>query len=151
MMPPPPPVRTCYCLILLLKRITIDIIHLFRASLTQDVVGTPSGKTNLERKLTVKSNELQKTREKCKDLEIKEGSLLRENKSLKSQVEENEILVKKVEAERNALERDMAHYITENKVGLCVFITLESPSMDQTMITVNNGSPLFNWCSSFRA
>ena len=88
----------------------------FRPSLTQDIA-SPACKASIERRLASKSQELQETREKFKEVQHREQLMMRENEALKSRLEDKGTLLKKVEAERDVLERDMTHYITEVNVS----------------------------------
>ena len=61
---------------------------------------------------------LQDTREKCSDLENRNVSLAADKERLKVQVKEKESQFRVVQNERDCLERDVAHYISEIKVHL---------------------------------
>ena len=87
----------------------------FRPSLTKEV-SSPACKASLERRLTMKSRELQELRERCKTAEDRETTLGGELEALKRQLKSKEKSLQKVEAERDELERNMAHYITEVNV-----------------------------------
>ena len=58
----------------------------------------------------------QDTREKCSDLENRNVSLAADKERLKVQVKEKESQFRVVQNERDCLERDVAHYISEIKV-----------------------------------
>ena len=60
----------------------------------------------------------QDTREKCSDLENRNVSLAADKERLKVQVKEKESQFRVVQNERDCLERDVAHYISEIKVVL---------------------------------
>ena len=60
----------------------------------------------------------QDTREKCSDLENRNVSLAADKERLKVQVKEKESQLRVVQNERECLERDVAHYISEIKVDL---------------------------------
>ena len=90
-----------------------------RQSILEEVT-SPVIKTNLERKLTVKSKELSTFKEKCHKLESKEMGLKSHCEKLEKLLEAKEEAVAKVMTERDILERDMAHYITEVNVSFSI-------------------------------
>ena len=79
-------------------------------------VSSPAPKTSLERRLNQKSKELQDLREKIKDTDHRNAILASENELNRSKVKDLENRLKATENERNILERDIAHYMSENKV-----------------------------------
>ena len=81
-------------------------------------VSSPINKSNLERRLTVKSQELSEYKEKNQVLASQEDSLKNEIDQLKIDIRERDDKLQKVEAERDVLDRDMAKYISEIAVSL---------------------------------
>lgn len=76
----------------------------------------PSCKTTLERRLTLKSGELQCIREKYKDLEVDNQTLKMEVESLKKSLHRMEENVQAAVGERNKLEMEVPSLTAENNV-----------------------------------
>ena len=70
----------------------------------------------MERRLTMKSQELNEYKEKNQVLSNQESGLKNEIDTLNIQIRQTQDKLLKAEAERDVLDRDMAQYITENAV-----------------------------------
>nr|XP_006815753.1 PREDICTED: citron Rho-interacting kinase-like [Saccoglossus kowalevskii] len=81
------------------------------SSITQECP-SPAAKLNLERRLTVKTKELQETQEKFNKLQNQQSSV---KDNLRTDLKEKTDALIKVQNERDQLEKDMAMYITEVK------------------------------------
>lgn len=68
----------------------------------------------------MKSKELQELRDRCKNSEEREVTLKSEVDNCQRKLKDKGRLLQKVEAERDELERNMAHYITEVSVSLSI-------------------------------
>ena len=79
-------------------------------------------RNTLERKLTLKSNELQGFRDNFKGLESQNQSLKSKLEDAKKTIREQEDKLRVLTNERNDLERNFTIHLTENNVGFFVFL-----------------------------
>ena len=100
---------------------TIKIIFYVRSSF--ETLGESNACRNtLERKLTLKSNELQGFRNNFKELESQNQSLISKLEDAKKTIREQEDKLRVLTDERNDLERNFTIHLTENNVGFFVFL-----------------------------
>ena len=78
---------------------------------------TPTAKCNLERRLTVKTKELQETREKCSSLEDQDNNNKRKLDKLMKQIQELEEVCHRTTTERNSFEDETAKLLSEKMVN----------------------------------
>ena len=77
---------------------------------------SPTTNSKMERRLTLKSKELNDMREKFLNLESSEHSLQSKVDKLERQVWEKNETMKNALTERDNMERDLTHYVTEVNV-----------------------------------
>ena len=98
---------------------TIKIVFYVRSSF--ETLGESNACRNtLERKLTLKSNELQGFRDNFKELESQNQSLKSKLEDAKKTIREQEDKLRVLTDERNDLERNFTIHLTENNVGFFV-------------------------------
>ncbi|XP_070571678.1 citron rho-interacting kinase-like isoform X2 [Ptychodera flava] len=97
-------------------------------------IASPAAKSNLERRLTVKTRELQEAQEKFNQLQHQQSAFKNKADQHASTLREKEEELKRVQNERDILERDMALYITEVK-NLKRMLELQKKEQVNTDIT----------------
>lgn len=83
---------------------------------------SPIAKSVLERRLTLRSDELQGVREKCKNTEFENQTLMIEVESLRNSLKRLEENLGEVTAERNRLEAEVPALEAQNNVSFSMFV-----------------------------
>lgn len=83
---------------------------------------SPIAKSVLERRLTLRSDELQGVREKCKNTEFENQTLKIEVESLRKGLKRLEENLGEVTAERNRLEAEVPALAAQNNVSFQTFV-----------------------------
>ncbi|XP_077995775.1 citron Rho-interacting kinase-like [Glandiceps talaboti] len=96
------------------KNLANSLIGDRQISMVQDC-SSPASKSNLERRLAMKTKELQETQEKFNQLQHQQSSCKNQARKHETSLKDREEELKRVKIERDILERDMALYITEVK------------------------------------
>ena len=96
------------------------IEYISRTSLSKEDSDSPmpSGKSNLERRLTTKKRELQEVQEKCQQLEHMQGSASKQLQDMTSSLKTKSEALKNATAEKTALESQLAVSASEIAVSV---------------------------------
>ncbi|XP_023664142.2 citron rho-interacting kinase isoform X2 [Paramormyrops kingsleyae] len=86
---------------------------LARSELPAAGLNSPAKTNSLEKKLQVKSKELQETQDKCHKMEQEISRFQRKMSDLESVLQQKDVELKASETQRSILEQDLATYITE--------------------------------------
>ncbi|XP_048875200.1 citron rho-interacting kinase isoform X3 [Brienomyrus brachyistius] len=90
-----------------------SLAALARSELPAAGLNSPAKTNSMEKKLQVKSKELQETQDKCHKMEQEISRFQRKMSDLESVLQQKDVELKASETQRSILEQDLATYITE--------------------------------------
>uniref|UniRef100_A0A8C1PEV4 non-specific serine/threonine protein kinase n=1 Tax=Cyprinus carpio TaxID=7962 RepID=A0A8C1PEV4_CYPCA len=96
-------------------------------------LNSPAKTNSMEKKLHLKSKELQDTQDKCHKMEQEISRFQRKMTDLESVLQQKDVELKASETQRSILEQDLATYITECSVNLMCLSLQTINAMDNKM------------------